>query len=219
MQLVIGNKNYSSWSLRPWLLLKAFDVPFEEQNVSLIGLGTRELSDHLRQYSPAAKVPVLIDEDRVLWDSLAICEYISEQYLSGRGWPSEAGDRARARAVTAEMHAGFSAVRNALPMNCRAKRQVELTDEILADVKRIDEIWSDRLPKDSKSPWLFGDFSIADCFYAPVAFRFKTYEIELSAEALGYMTKLLTHPAVEDWLHDALLEIEVIVEDEAGEDA
>ena len=160
MQLVIGNKNYSSWSLRPWLLLKAFDVPFEEQNISLIGLGTQELTSRLRQFSPSAKVPVLIDGERVIWDTLAICEYVSEQYLSGQGWPSEATDRARARVVAAEMHSGFSAMRNALPMNYRAKRQIELTDEVLADIKRIDEIWSECQSKDVNSAWLFGEFSI-----------------------------------------------------------
>jgi glutathione S-transferase len=218
MKLVIGNKNYSSWSLRPWLLLKAFDVPFEEQNVSLLGLGTPGLTRRLLDYSPSARVPVLIDGERVIWDTLAICEYVSEQYLSGRGWPENPGCRARARAITAEMHSGFAALRTAMPMNCRAKRRLVPTGAVLADIKRVDEIWSDRRPIEDGDSWLFGEFSIADCFYAPVAFRFETYGVVLSSEASEYMKKLLAHPAVEDWYHDALLESEVIVEDEAGED-
>ena len=218
MKLVIGSKNYSSWSLRPWLLLKAFDVPFEEQIVSLLGLGTPGLTRRLLDYSPSARVPVLIDDQRVVWDTLAICEYISEQYLSGRGWPSNPSCRARARAITAEMHSGFVALRTAMPMNCRAKRRLKFSDPVLADIKRVDEIWSDHYPIEGGDSWLFGEFSIADCFYAPVAFRFETYGAVLTSEASDYMKKLLAHPAIEDWYHDALLETEVIIEDEAGED-
>ncbi|WP_166263372.1 glutathione S-transferase family protein [Marinobacter caseinilyticus] len=214
MKLVIGNKNYSSWSLRPWLLLSAFNVPFEEIQESLAPDG---LPQRFARYSPTRRVPVLMDGDLAVWDSLAICEYVSEQYLDGRGWPAEMSQRARARSVCAEIHAGLSGLRSALPMNCRAHRHVDLSAAAAADVARVDAMWSDCLAASSgKGPWLFGEFSIADCFYAPVALRFLTYDVEISEAAQAYVSQLLGHPSVRRWLADAQRETEVIDNDEAG---
>jgi glutathione S-transferase len=189
MQLVIGNKNYSSWSLRPWLLLDYYLLDFEEVNVSLNAEGRAE---RLAKYSATKKVPVLIDKDLVVWDSIAICEYVSETYLKGEGWPSDRKDRAIARAISAEMHSGFTSLRNEMPMNCRAKRKIELSDAAKKDVKRIDEIWANFAKKDEDGKiFLFGKFSIADCFFAPVVFRFMTYGIELSEASRAYMKSML----------------------------
>lgn len=208
--LVIGNKNYSTWSLRPWLLLKAFNIHFEEAPVSLQDEGLR---NRLLEFSPTARVPVLKERDLVVWDSLAICEYISDVHLEGAGWPHTPINRARARAITCEMHTGFTALRGAMPMNIRAKRKVDITPDVALDIARIDEIWSNH----HRTGWLFDTFSIADCFYAPVAFRFETYGIELSEAARQYQHKLLSHPALQDWVNDALKETEVVDADEAGE--
>ncbi|MEX2131126.1 MAG: glutathione S-transferase, partial [Pseudohongiellaceae bacterium] len=141
MQLVIGNKNYSSWSLRPWLLLKEFSISFAEIRISLYA---GEFQKVIRKYSQAGKVPVLIDSDILVWDSLAICEYISEKYLSGKGWPNDLNIRAQARSCSAEMHSGFITLRNRMPMNCRAtQRSVALTPELQAEIQRIDQLWSE----------------------------------------------------------------------------
>ena len=139
MKLVIGNKNYSSWSLRPWLLLSAFQVEFTEIQESLAEAGIKE---RFERYSPSGKVPVLLDEDLIVWDSLAICEYISEKYLAGKGWPAEINTRAEARAICAEMHSSFTALRNEMPMNCRATRKLELSSAAKVDIAQIDVIWS-----------------------------------------------------------------------------
>jgi len=222
MQLVIGNKNYSTWSLRPWLMLDAFEVEFEEVLVSLKDDG---LSERLGQYSQSKRVPVLLDGDLTVWDSLAICEYVSETYLAGGGWPQGLGatkservaSRATARAITAEMHSGFAALRNEMPMNCRASRQLEVSDAALNDIRRIEAIWARYARKDPKGDIrLFGEFSIADCFFAPVAMRFITYGIELSAPANDYLNSLRAHPSLEKWVVGALQETEIIPQDEAG---
>ncbi|WP_019603612.1 glutathione S-transferase family protein [Teredinibacter turnerae] len=214
MKLVIGNKNYSSWSLRPWLLLRHFSLPFDELPISL---GEKQLSEHLRQFSPSARVPVLVDGHTTVWDSLAICEYINEQYLEGRGWPRPVAARAKARAVVAEMHAGFAALRSEMPMNCRALRRIELSDAAKRDIARIDEIWSQTQHQELGS-WLFGSFSIADCFFAPVAFRIQTYGIHLSQPASEYCEHLLNHNGMRAWKAAALEEKEIVVDDEVGED-
>jgi len=214
MQLVIGNKNYSSWSLRPWLFLDASGVLFEEIQETLNAEGRKE---RFSKYSPTAKVPVLIDNELAVWDSMAICEYVSETYLDGKGWPADKKQRAIARAIAAEMHSGLSALRNALPMNCRATRRVELTEQAKADIQRVDDIWSQYAAPDKAGELrLFGSFSIADCFYAPVVFRFKTYGIQLSKKADAYFQSMLKHPSMQKWLSGALTEMEVIEEDEAG---
>ena len=214
MKLVIGNKNYSSWSLRPWLLLSAFKVEFTEIQESLAEKGIKE---RFEQYSPSGKVPVLLDGDLIVWDSLAICEYISEKYLAGKGWPEEINKRAEARAVCAEMHSSFTALRNEMPMNCRATRKLDLSSAAKKDIAQIDSIWSHYTEKNSSmGPWLFGKFSIADCFFAPVVFRFSTYGVSLSEAAQKYSSLLLKHESVAAWQEAARAETEIIPRDEAG---
>lgn len=214
MQLIIGNKNYSSWSLRPWLLLSHFNVVFEEVRIPLY-----EATSHQRlaEYSPSAKVPVLIDGDITVWDSLAICEYVSDVLLDGRGWPDRVRDRAIARSYCSEMHAEFRALRSEMPMNCRAARKVHLSEAAQKDVSRIDGMWEDALDRHD-GPWLFGDFSIADCMFAPVVTRFATYRTEVSEASEQYMKNILTLPAMQRWYEAALTEKEIIGKSEVGTD-
>lgn len=214
MQLVIGNKNYSTWSLRPWLLLSHFNIDFDEVQESL---NEYKLSERLSKHSPSCKVPVLIDDDIHVWDSLAICEYINDNYLNGAAWPSEKGAKARARAITAEMHSSFSALRNEMPMNCRAKRRVELSDSAKKDIDYIDAMWSANI-EEYGGPWLLGGFSIADCFYAPVIMRFSTYGIQLSSRAQNYANGIRENPHMLSWVEAAKAETEIVPIDEAGVD-
>lgn len=217
MQLVIGNKNYSSWSLRPWLLLNSFNIDFEEVLVSLSANG---LSERLAQYSSSKKVPVLIDGDCRIWDSLAICQYVSDTYLQGKGWPEDILLKSRAYSIVCEMHSSFSDLRNELPMNCKARRKIDISSQVDKDVQRIQSIWEECFDmvqsQDIDEPWLLGGFSIADCFYAPVASRFKTYEIVLSEKSQNYCERILQHPSMLAWYKSAELEDEIINEDEAG---
>lgn len=214
MKLVIGNKNYSTWSLRPWLLLSAFEIDFEEVQESLIQEG---LKQRLGKYSPTSRVPVLIDDALHIWDSFAICEYVSEKYLNNKAWPENQEMRAEARSLCAEMHSGFSAMRNEMPMNCRAERKIKISPEAMEDIQRIDAIWSEYTSKNSHlGPWLFGKFSIADCFFAPVVLRFLTYGISLSIPAQKYSTLVLNHKCIVDWLESGKAETEIVIEDEAG---
>jgi len=216
MQLVIGNKNYSTWSLRPWLLLRAFSLDFEEQCVSL---QAPNLTERLAVFSGSARVPVLNDGDLSIWDSLAICEYINEVYLQGIGLPADVADRALARSVCAEMHSGFSALRNEMPMNIRASRIIDASEQCLSDIARVDEIWSTYARKNSNGDLrLFGEFGLSDCMFAPVVMRFITYQPTLSAAATDYMQSMLQHPALKRWIDEALLETEVVDFDEAGVD-
>ncbi|SFG46781.1 glutathione S-transferase family protein [Neptunomonas qingdaonensis] len=215
MELIIGNKNYSSWSLRAWFMLKAFDLPFTETRLALF---EPDFYSSLANYSPAGKVPVLIDTDITVWDSLAICEYINETYLSHKGWPADVADRALARAISCEMHSGFFGLRHELPMNCRATRAVTPTDAALKDIARIDAIWTELLQKNSgNGPWLFGDISIADMMFAPVTLRFHTYNVEVSKQSRTYVETVLAHPAIQAWVAAAKLESETITEEEVGE--
>ena len=214
MQLVIGNKNYSTWSLRPWLLLKAFGVEFEEVQESLMHEGIKA---RLGRYSPTSRVPVLIDGELRIWDSLAICEYVSEAYLEGRGWPAGLSERAQARALVAEMHSGFSALRNELPMNLRAKRKVVLSAAAKEDISRVEQIFSATDAGAAQGPWLFGEFGIVDCFYAPLALRLPTYSVVLEPRAEAYAEQLRSHPQVLEWLADSRADNEIVAEDEAGE--
>jgi glutathione S-transferase len=215
MKLVIANRNYSSWSMRPWLLLTEFGLEFELIEESLAGA---DLKDRLLQYSPSCKVPVLKDGDLTVWDSLAICEYVSEQHLCGKGWPASAASRAQARSVSSEMHSGFMGLRSEMPMNIRARRVVKPSKSAKRDIRRIDAIWTDcRARYASEGDWLFGRFSIADCMYAPVVMRFVTYGTEVSEQAKGYMETVLDGSSVKSWISAALRETEIIPEDEAGE--
>jgi len=214
LKLIIGNKNYSSWSLRAWLLLATFELEFEEIQESLRAEGLKE---RLGRYSPTNRVPVLIDGELVVWDTLAINEYVNEQYLAGKGWPSDVALRAEARSICAEMHSGFMGLRSELPMNCRALRTVNPSAAAQQDIARIDAIWS-RCMTAYAGPWLFGDFSIADCFYAPVVLRFDTYGIELSAAASRYQNFVLKYDVLNRWVEAGKAETEIVPEDEAGEE-
>lgn len=215
MQLVIGNKNYSSWSLRAWLFLKVNGIDFEEIRISL---STPDTAKEIARYNKAGKVPVLHDNGLVIWDSLAICEYVSERYLDGAGWPSDPAARAVARSCSAEMHSGFFALREMLPMNCRAEgRRIESTPALSKEIARIDSLWTELRGKQQDSPWLFDQFSIADCMFAPVVFRFATYGIQLSPIARQYVEHLLNNDMMQHWLNQATKEHEIIESCEVGE--
>ena len=216
MKLVIGNKNYSSWSLRSWLLLKEAGIDFEEHRILM---DTDEFAAEVARFSPAGFVPVLLIEDRAVWDTLAIAETVAEMYPDKGLWPGDPAARAHARSISAEMHSGFAALREAMPMNCRAMgRNVTLSDEVAADIDRIFAIWTDchhRYGNDGN--WLFGAFSIADAMFAPVVLRFRTYGINLSASASVYPARLLESEAMQDWLLESESETEVISREETGQ--
>jgi glutathione S-transferase len=197
LTLVIGNKNYSSWSLRPWLFMKHQGIAFNE---ILIPLDTPSTRENIDKYGPSGRVPVLRTGELAIWDSLAICEYIAE--LTGGGWPQDPAMRAVARSVSAEMHSGFSNLRTLWPMNARARnRRTALTAALEADVERIDEIWNDcRARFGAGGPWLFGEYSIADAMYAPVALRFNTYGASISQAARWYIASVLEDAAMQEWL-------------------
>ncbi len=213
MQLYIANKNYSTWSLRAWLLLEKSGINFEETKLNL---ETPEFFSTLKNITPTAKVPCLIDGDSLVWESLAICEHISETYLSGRGWPSEISHRAKARALASEMHAGFNALRNEMPMNIRAKRKIVLSEQAQRDIQRIEQIFTEQY--EQHRCWLFGEWSIVDAMYAPVVLRFQTYGVELNELATAYMQQVLDCPALRKWVKAALEETEWVGMDEVGED-
>jgi glutathione S-transferase len=215
MKMIIGNKNYSSWSLRGWLALKAFDIPFEEVKLVLF---SETFYSELKKHSPVGKVPVLVDGDLSVWDSLAICEYVNENYLDNQGWPADKHQRAKARSIVAEMHSGLFGIRGEMPMNCRAKRKVELTDKAKQEVLWLDNTWAElRAQNVSQGAYLFGAFSMADVFFAPVVFRFMTYGIELCKASRAYADTMLAHPAMQSWLADAKSEVDIVGADEAGE--
>jgi glutathione S-transferase len=212
LTLVIGNKIYSSWSLRPWLLLRHMGLPFSEIRVPLNLPNTKE---RLKQYSPTGKVPALLDGSLAVWDSLAICEYVSEQHLNGRGWPQSAADRAQARSYAAEMHSGFQALRNAWPMNTRLQRKMPVDEAVGRDIERVSDIWTRCLEK-SGGPWLYGEFGIVDAMFAPVALRFYSYQPELPERAAAYVRTQLGTAAMQEWIAAGKEEQEVIKEDEVG---
>ena len=205
--LVIGNKAYSSWSLRPWLLMKHAGLAFDEVRIPLYQDGH---AAKIRAYSPAGKVPVLVDGNTTIWDSLAICEYLAERHPDRRLWPADAVTRAVGRAISAEMHAGFAAFRSNMGMNVRRSFPgVGMTDAVAADIARIESVWSDCLRR-CGGPFLLGEFSVADAMYAPVATRFKTYAVALSAPSQSYVERLLALPAMQDWYAAAAAETEVL---------
>lgn len=212
LTLVIGNKNYSSWSLRPWLLLRHNGVPFNEIRIPL---STPNTADLLRPHSPTLKVPVLKQGSLTVWDSLAICEYVSEQYLDGRGWPQAVADRAMARSFAAEMHSGFHALRSAWPMNVRLQRKLPVDGALKRDVERVCDIWGQCLGK-SGGPWLYGAFGIIDAMFAPVVLRFHSYQPELPERAAAYVQTQVDNPALQEWIAAGRAETEVIKEDEVG---
>ncbi|MEX1198979.1 MAG: glutathione S-transferase family protein [Pseudohongiellaceae bacterium] len=204
LKLVIGDKNFSSWSMRPWLLLKNFDIPFQEVRVALYQANTAE---KLGPLSPSLKVPALIHHDTTVWDSIAICEYISEALLDHRGWPAQARKRATARSVCAEMHSGFPHLQRDWPMNCQASVELFASEEISDEIARIDAIWSCcRRKHGSGGEYLFGRFSIADCMFAPMAVCFDAYGAPLTREARRYADTLLANPRVHQWVEAGRLE-------------
>lgn len=215
-KLIIGNKNYSSWSLRPWLLMKESGIDFDEHRIAL---DTPETAKQIAEFSTAGKVPVLLLDDTTVWDSLAIAETLAERWPEKQLWPEDAAERASARAICAEMHSGFHYLRDCMPMNCRAMgRKVAIPDELGADIDRIIAVWSEchKLYGD-RGGWLFGRFSIADAMYAPVVLRLRTYGINLPESAGFYPHRLLESEAMQEWLAAAECEIEVIEADEKGQ--
>jgi glutathione S-transferase len=206
LTLVIGNKNYSSWSMRPWLALKACDIAFDEVSIPLY-TGDAD-KQRILKFSRAGKVPVLVDGDVTIWDSLAIIEYIAEQFPEARLWPEHAASRAHARSVSAEMHSGFAALRNECGMNLhRPVGAKALSADARADIARIQESWAECRARYGKGgPYLFGAFSGADAMYAPVIHRFRTYAIELTSAARAYMDAMLALPAFQEWTRAGLAE-------------
>ena len=209
LTLVIGNKNYSSWSLRPWLLLRQAGIPFDEVRVPLYTPGS---AAELAKWSPSGKVPALHDGDIRVWDSLAICEYLAERFPDKQLWPADTAARAVARSVSAEMHAGFGALREHMSMNIRARRPGQgRTAASLADIERIVAIWTDCRARFGRGgDFLFGRFGIADAMYAPVVLRGQTYGVALTGAARDYADAMLALPALQAWVADAVAEAERI---------
>ncbi|HKO66282.1 MAG TPA: glutathione S-transferase family protein [Burkholderiaceae bacterium] len=214
LTLVIGNKNYSSWSLRPWLAMKQAGVAFNEVNIVL---SRPDSTAKILRYSPSGRVPCLIDGELTVFDSLAICEYINEKLIANDAgdslWPRDTAERARARSVTAEMHSSFAALRTHMPMDIRSQhpgrgRAALERSDVAADVARIQAVWNECL--EQGGPMLFGSFSIADAFYAPVVTRFATYGVRLSPLLAAYSDSLLALPSMQQWIAAAKAETEAI---------
>ena len=219
LSLVIANKNYSSWSMRPWVLLKQFDIEFEEV---MLKFNSREWDDFLSRYSPSRMVPVLWNgrpgSGEATWESTAIIEAIAEWYPHLPIWPRDAHARNCARCMVAEMHAGFRPLRTAMPMNIRARLPgLGMTPEVATNIARIEALWRDareNFGARTSSPFLFGDFSAADAMFAPVVMRFATYEPKLAQDTLAYCEAVKTAPGVAAWIADAMAETEFVADDE-----
>jgi glutathione S-transferase len=210
LTLVIGNKNYSSWSMRPWLALRANDIAFDEVFISLY---TGEADkNRILDFTQSGKVPVLVDGDVTIWDSLAIIEYAAERFPEARLWPEDRASRAHARSISAEMHSGFAALRNECGMNLhRPVGTIPLSAQARADIARIQQIWTDCRERYGKSgPFLFGAFGAADAMFAPVVHRFRTYAIEVKPEVRDYMAAMTSLPAFQEWTNAGLTETIVI---------
>lgn len=215
-KLIIGNKNYSSWSLRPWFLMREAGIEFDEHRILL---DTPDTAAEIAAFDAAGKVPILVTEAFTVWDSLAICETVAEQWPEKMLWPDAAADRAFARAVAAEMHSGFFHLRDGMPMNCRAMgRKIEIPDALGRDIDRVIAIWSECHRRfGANGGWLFGRFSVADAMFAPVVLRFRTYGINLPVSAGHYPRRVLESKAMQAWLAAAECEVEVIEADEKGQ--
>jgi glutathione S-transferase len=201
--LYIGNRRYSSWSLRPFLALAHTGEPFETR---MVLLDEPDSKAQIAKVNPAGKVPVLYHADVAIWDSLAICEYVAELFPAAKLWPADRAQRARARAISAEMHAGFPAMRQHMWMDLHARKPgVGHTPEALADVRRVQDIWREALAN-SGGPFLFGAFTIADAMYAPVTTRFTTYGVDLDAPCRAYVEAIASLPAMQRWLAEAASE-------------
>ena len=210
LKLVIGNKNYSSWSMRPWVAMRGSGIPFEEIFIPLY-TGPAD-KQRILDVSKAGKVPALIDDDVTIWDSLAIIEYLAERYPDAGLWPQARAARAHARSISAEMHSGFAALRNECGMNLhRPVKAKPLSDAARADIARVQEIWIDcRTRYGAQGPFLFGAFSAADAMYAPVVHRFRTYAIDVAPLVKDYMTTMMALPAFAEWTAAGLAETIVI---------
>ena len=210
MKLVIGNKRYSSWSMRPWVAMTAFRLPFEEIKVRL---RRPDSSSRIAEYSLSGRLPVLIDGEITVWDSLAICEYLAEQFPDKAMWPENVMQRAMARSMCAEMHAGFADLRQAMWMNVDARFSGRgRTAGAQADIGRISEMWEECLALSGPHGYLFGDFSIADAYFAPVVTRFLTYDVALAPLLQAYVERVAAHPAVARWIKEAQAETDRIEE-------
>lgn len=212
--LIIGNKNYSSWSLRPWIWMKQAGIPFTEKRVSLFVDTTRmELQPYFSNY----KVPVLKVGEILVWDTLAILEYLAEQHPQAGGWPADGRARAMARSVSAEMHSSFAALRGAMPMNCRKHfPDFRYSDAVQVDIDRITTLWTHcRSQYGAGGGWLFGEFTIADAMYAPVVMRLHGYDVKVTAVAQQYIDTMLDNPYMQDWIKAGEEETEIIEQDEA----
>jgi len=211
LTLIIGNKNYSSWSLRPWLLMKHAGIPFGEKYIAMYTSTSRK---ELEPYHSNYKVPVLMDGDLIVWDSLAILEYIAERYPDSHGWPEAAKARAIARSIRAEMHSSFVNLRSELPMNCRRQySDLKVSDAAKRDIERIRELWRVcRGRYGGEGVWLFDKFCIADATYAPVALRFAGYGISLSETEASYVQSILKHPYIIEWIEAGRQEHGVLAE-------
>jgi glutathione S-transferase len=211
LQLVIGNKNYSSWSMRPWVLMRQNDIAFEEVKLRFTHGADTAFQREVARYSPAGRVPVLMVDGQAVWDTLAIAETLAERFPELALWPRDAAARARSRSLCAEMHAGFGALRSHCPMNIEAslpdagRRALSEQPGVRADLARIDAMWSQQLAA-SGGPFLFGRFGIVDAYYAPVVSRVRTYALPLSAAAMAYADRVWAAPGVAAWVADALAE-------------
>ena len=210
LTLVIGPKNYSSWSLRPWILLKHLGVEFEEL---MMPLYTPAFANEIRRYNPTGRVPVLLDGKVHVWETLAIAEYLAEK--TGRGWPADRAARARARTISTEMQSGFQTLRATCPFNVRAHgKRVIQGPELRSDIERIDTIWRETREQFGQGgPWLFGEYSIADAMYSSVMLRFRTYGIDLSGPSSAYRNTVLADPPLLEWMraaHTETLRVEAI---------
>ncbi|CAN5553612.1 glutathione S-transferase family protein [soil metagenome] len=212
LKLYIGNKNYSSWSMRPWVLLKQAGIPFEEVMVRFDSFDADStFKQALASVNPAGRVPVLVDGELAVWDTLAIAEYVAESYPDKQLWPASKAARARARSVCAEMHSGFSALRSACPMNVEAMLpetgRLVWRDKpaVRADVQRLVAMWSELLAE-HKGPMLFGNFSVADAYFAPVCMRLKNYALPVPGHITDYIRRVCALPGVKAWIDEALAE-------------
>jgi glutathione S-transferase len=219
MQLYIGNKNYSSWSLRPWLLMTQAGIPFEEVKLWLRSEADSDFKKTLAGIAPAGKVPVLVDEGFAVWDTLAIAEYLAERYPAKALWPQQPLARARARSLCAEMHSGFGALRQHCPMNIEAslpeagRQLIEQQPDVVRDLSRIVQMWEQQFDE-AGGPFLFGAFSIADAFYAPVCSRIKTYALPTPSRSGAYVDRILQLPAMQAWAEAARAEHDFLECDE-----
>lgn len=219
MQLIIANKNYSSWSLRPWLLMTALEIPFEEVKLRLDFEEGSEFKRFLAGYTPAGRVPVLVDEGFAVWETPAIVEYLAEKFPAKPIWPADAKARARARSVCAEMHAGFVALRQHFPMNIEAslpevgRRVLASEPAVVRDVQRIVQMWTQLLDA-SGGPFLFGGFSNADAYFAPVCTRLRTYGVPVPPAVQAYVDRVWSLPAMQAWVRDAMAEQDFLDFDE-----